>query len=247
MRYSTGLLAAGLLGIAGVAGADGVTATVTASSDYDFRGITQSAKDPALAISVDYAHDSGFYAGIWGSNIDFGGFYNEDLEIDYYAGYGWGSEDGPAWNAFMVYYTYPSTGTVVDSVTANFPEANFGVTYKWLNAKVWYSWDFANSDEDAYYIDTSGTFALPQDFSLVVHAGYSGGDYWASSEYYDYSIGVTKTIGHFNLGLKFIDGSDLDDLDDFDVPPTPGLDHDIFSTDAKAYFSISTTFPWSTE
>ena len=246
MRYSTGLLAAGLLSIAGAACADGVTATVTASSDYDFRGITQNAKDPALAISVDYAHDSGFYAGIWGSPVDFGGCCNEAMELDYYAGYAWGSEDGPAWNAFAVYYTYPSTGSG-EGLDASFPEVNFGVTYKWLNAKLWYSWDFANSDHDAYYIDTSGTFAMPHDFSFVVHAGYSGGDYWSSSEYYDYSVGVTKSLGHFNLALKFIDGSDLSDLDDFDVPPTPGLDHDIFSTDAKAYFSISTTFPWSSK
>ena len=235
MRYSTVLLAAGLLSIAGAACADGVTATATASSDYDFRGITQNAMDPALAISVDYAHDSGFYAGIWGSPVDFGDCCNEDIELDYYAGYGWGSEDGPAWNFFAVYYTYPSTGTG-EGLDASFPEVNFGMTYKWLNAKVWYSWDFANTDEDAYYLDTSGTFALPNDFNFVVHAGYSGGDYWSSDEYFDYSVGFTKSVGHFNLGLKFIDGSDLKALND-----TPD---DVFSSDAKAYLSISTTFPW---
>ena len=247
MRYSTELLAVGLLSIAGAAGADGVTATVTGSSDYDFRGITQNAMDPALAISVDYAHDSGFYAGIWGSPVDFGDCCNEDIELDYYAGYSWGSEDGPTWNAFAVYYTYPSTGTAGGGAfpsDASFPEVNFGVTYKWLNAKLWYSWDFANFDHDAYYVDTSGTFELPQGFSLVVHAGYSGGDYWSSqvsglSEYYDYSIGVTKSVGHFNLGLKFIDGSNLSELNN-----TPS---DVFSSDSKAYFSISTTFPWSSE
>jgi uncharacterized protein (TIGR02001 family) len=66
-------VAAVLLLAAGAAAQAEATATVTATSDYDFRGITQTAQDPALQASVDYAHDSGFYAGAWGSNVDFGG------------------------------------------------------------------------------------------------------------------------------------------------------------------------------
>jgi hypothetical protein len=75
----------------------------------------------------------------------------------------------------------------------------------------------------------------------VVHAGYSGGDFWSSddSEYFDYSIGVTKSLGHFNLALKFVDGSDLEALNN-----TPD---DILSTDSKVVFSVATTFPWSAD
>ena len=57
-------------------------------------------------------------------------------------------------------------------------------------------------------------------------------------------------FGRFDLALKWIDGSDLEDLDDFckDFPgDCSGLDKDTFSTDAKAVFTVSTTFPWSDE
>ncbi|MEJ2521643.1 MAG: TorF family putative porin, partial [Gammaproteobacteria bacterium] len=53
------------------AAAAGVSATVTATTDYVFRGITQSAEDPALQGSLDYEADSGFYVGAWASNVDF--------------------------------------------------------------------------------------------------------------------------------------------------------------------------------
>ena len=29
----------------------------------------------------------------------------------------------------------------------------------------------------------------------------------------DWSVGLTYTLGHFNLGLKYIDGSDLEEAD----------------------------------
>jgi len=53
--------------------------TVTAVSDYDFRGITQSAQDPAIQGSIDWAAESGLYLGAWASNIDFGNEFDADV------------------------------------------------------------------------------------------------------------------------------------------------------------------------
>lgn len=60
---------------------------VGVTSDYRFRGIAQTATDPALQAGVDFAHKSGFYLGAWGSNVswikDFGAS-DGSLEIDLY-------------------------------------------------------------------------------------------------------------------------------------------------------------------
>jgi uncharacterized protein (TIGR02001 family) len=234
MRRILGIGAFLMLGAAGAAQA-GVTGTVTAASDYDFRGISLSAKDPALQASIDYANDSGFYAGIWGSNVDFSGYgLDESVEIDYYLGYTFGPKDGPTYELAFVYYTDPGTNVKID-----YAEPHIGVTYKWFNAKLWYAWDYGNTSQSAEYIEGNGTFALPQDFAVVAHAGYAWGDYWKSfnGEYFDYSIGVTKSFGHFNFALKFIDGSDA------------VYDHssDTYSGDSKVWLSVATTFPWSKE
>ena len=58
---------------------------------------------------------------------------------------------------------------------------------------------------------------LPANFAASAHVGYSDGDYWgnATSATPDWSVGLTYPISHFTLGLKWVDGSDLADLDDF--------------------------------
>src|SRR5262245_17315095 len=80
------LSAAALLALAGTANA-GVSSTITATNDYDFRGITQSAKDFAIQASLDYAHDSGWYIGAWASTIDWGDSFDSDVEVDLYTGF----------------------------------------------------------------------------------------------------------------------------------------------------------------
>ena len=76
--------------------------------------------------------------------------------------------------------------------------------------------------------------------ALTAHIGYSDGDYWDRFDgYIDWSVGVTYTLGNFNLGLKYVDGSDLEDTD--------GTPDDVFSSEARAVFSVSTTFPWGSE
>ncbi len=64
-------LVTGLLALSGVSQAQ-FSSTWTAVSDYDFRGFSQSAKNPALQASADYAFgESGFSMGAWASNVDF--------------------------------------------------------------------------------------------------------------------------------------------------------------------------------
>ena len=46
-----------------------ITANVSLTSDYRYRGISQSNLQPAIQGGFDYAHPSGFYIGNWNSSI----------------------------------------------------------------------------------------------------------------------------------------------------------------------------------
>ncbi|MGH8866219.1 MAG: TorF family putative porin [Burkholderiales bacterium] len=232
MRILT-VMSAVLLLTTGVANAQ-VSGTVTAVSDYDFRGVTQTAGDPALQGSIDYAHSSGWYIGAWTSNVDFGGSYGENMELDLYTGIAGAAENGIGWDVGLIDYTYPGT-----DVDADFFEIYASVSYKMFKGKFWYADDYFNLGESAYYIEGNATVPLPKDFSLLIHAGYSDGDYWSSDAYFDYSVGVSRSLGHFNLALKWIDGSDLEIANN--------APDDVFTSDARVVFSVSTTFPWSSE
>lgn len=240
-----GVLLIGMLGVATATQA-GVSSTWTATSDYDFRGITQSAKDPALQASVDYAHDSGWYVGLWASNVEFGPG-DPNIEVDGYGGFTKTLESGFSYDLGGVYYSYHTD----PNPSLNYYElyAGVGFTAKSgvsIKGKFFYSpdfgGDFTEGDTEAEYLSADLTVPLPSNFSILGHAGYSFGDYWdggsfpPGNEYFDYSVGVGYTAGKFNLALKFIDGSDLKITDG-----TPG---DVFTSESKVVFSVATTFPW---
>jgi uncharacterized protein (TIGR02001 family) len=231
MKLSHGFAALAMLATASVARAD-LTGTVTAVSDYDYRGITQTSQDPALQGSIDWVGESGLYLTAWGSTIDYDDCCDEEVEIDLIGGFRGG--DAVTWDVGFIYYTYPGTEPDFD-----YPEIYAGVGWNGLSGKVYYSNDFANSDESSFYYDLSGSWNLPANFALSAHVGYSDGDAideLYGDSYMDWSVGVTYALDRFTLGLKWVDGSDLEALDG-----TPG---DVFSTEARAIFSVSTTFPW---
>jgi uncharacterized protein (TIGR02001 family) len=242
MRHLRILATVGLLATAGAAQA-GVSATVTAASDYDFRGNSQSAKDPAIQASLDYAADGGWYIGAWASNVDFGEGVDVNYEVDLYTGFSQSYDSGLGWDAGIVYYTYP------DESDFNYFEIYAGITKDWFEGKIWYSDAFGgNAAEDlalatagtdkvsAWYVEGNGTFPLPANFSLQLHLGYSTGDYWDNAfgdDQLDWSAGVGYTLGHFDLVLKWVDT-------DGDVV----IADDAFNNEGRAIFTIATTFPW---
>ena len=88
------------------AGGDGgfdISATATAVSDYRFRGVSSSDRDPAIQGSVDVSWH-GFYAGAWGSSI--ARTADSNVELDLYVGYT--NSAGPLeYDLSVIAYTYP--------------------------------------------------------------------------------------------------------------------------------------------
>lgn len=234
MKLSHALAAIGL-SLAATAAQAEISGTVEAVSDYNWRGVTQTSQDPALQGSIDYAHESGFYVGAWGSNVDFGDCCDEEVEVDVYLGFSGG--EALTWDVGLNYYWYPGADDL------DFPEIYAGLGYEWFSAKLWYSNDFANYDESAIYLEANGEWELPANFGLNAHVGYSDGDgvlaAYGQDNYFDWAVGVSYTIGNFDLGLKYADGSDLETLD--------GTPDDISSSEGVAIFSVSTSFPWGGE
>src|SRR3546814_8491674 len=81
-----------------------ISANVSLTSDYRFRGISLSDKGPAIQGGVDIGHDSGFFVGGWASSIaDTGG---SNVEVDIYGGYG-GTVGGVDYSVTALAYISP--------------------------------------------------------------------------------------------------------------------------------------------
>lgn len=101
---------------------------VGGTSDYVFRGITQTLEDPAIQGGVD-ATCGMFYAGVWASSVDFGGDL-VNAEVDLYAGI------KPTWGPLtfdlgVIYYAYP--GADDPGVEFDYVELKGGVSGTWNN------------------------------------------------------------------------------------------------------------------
>jgi uncharacterized protein (TIGR02001 family) len=224
-------IAGALLAATTAASAAGsLTVTPTIATDYDFRGISQTARDPAFQLGVNYAHESGVYGFLWGSNLDNDSYPGADMELDVGAGFAGGDATKTfAYDVGIVYYTYPGNSDF------NFPEIYGGITKDWFSAKMWYSWDFGGTGNSGFYTEANGTFPLNVwELTALAHIGYSYGNAWSGNQYFDYAVGVSRNFGNFNVSAKYIDGSDL--------PDAPGTN--VFDTRGKFWAAVSTTLPW---
>lgn len=120
------------------------TGTVSFVSDYRFRGISQTMRQPAVQGNLDYSHSDGIYLGVFGSNVDgTAHFYNNtSLEWDFYGG-----NKGKcfrllvpdlAYDIGFIYYDYP--GGRADNrhnVRYNTLEYYIGINYQWFSVKFW--------------------------------------------------------------------------------------------------------------
>ena len=105
----TGLFASSAIALfltAAAAGAQSLSFGVGLTSNYMSRGMTQSNNGVALQPWAEY-ENSGFYAGVWASNVDFGG--PDNVEIDLYGGYRWSTGD-TNFDIGYARYFYDSTG-----------------------------------------------------------------------------------------------------------------------------------------
>ena len=156
-----------------------LTGNVSLSSDYRFRGISQTDKRPAISGGFDVAHSSGFYIGNWNSNIDADFFQGANIEMDFYGGYK-GSIADIGYDLGAIYYYYPGSGRAGQTKVKN-TELYVGASYGPVSAKFYYPLsDFFNAEQifgggnagGSYYVDLSGAYDLGGGFGVNAHVGY---------------------------------------------------------------------------
>ena len=159
-----------------------VSANVAFSSDYIWRGMTQS-DGPAMSGGFDYASDGGFYAGIWGSNVNFND--GAGSELDYYFGYS--NEMGAlGFDISYVAFDYPKNETGLD-----FEEIVLGLSMGDLGVTFALGQDGApDYTEIAYGIGDFGvSYGQYDDYgdNLAISYSFDCGSYGCMVGYYDFS------------------------------------------------------------
>jgi uncharacterized protein (TIGR02001 family) len=175
-----------------------ITSNVALVSDYQWRSVTQSDKDWTIQGGFDLTASNGFYAGVWGSGVDFDDEPEDtNLEIDLYGGYRF-EAGGLGFDLGLVSYAYPDAGTA----DLNFYEV-YGKVSKSLEGGLSLggslNWD---PDNQTTYID--GTAGLALNDALSLSGGY-GAYIEGYGEYSGWNLGGTYTVSGVALGLRYYD------------------------------------------
>jgi uncharacterized protein (TIGR02001 family) len=199
----------------------GISANVAATSNYVWRGMTQSDDSPAIQGGFDLEY-KGFYVGTWGSSVQFGDTTTA-MEADLYAGYSGGIDDF-SYDVGYVQFMYPGSADEL-----NFGEAYIGLGYDFkvlsVGAKYYFGIDTNDVDvagaewEPADSMEASVSVPLPAEITFDGLYGQYGkdGDDNGVGKYY--SVGLSKSFGKFDFtvaytGMDFFDAA-ADDQNHF--------------------------------
>ena len=200
------------------------TGNLAVVSDYRFRGISQSFRQPAVQGGFDYSHSSGFYVGNWDSSVS-GLSYpgGAGIEMDFYGGYKFEPVKDVTLDVGALYYYYP--GALVAATTKKFNngEIYLSGTYKWVSAKYSYGvtdyFGLSSTTAAGYafsplpangnsrgsgYLDLNGNIEVAEKTTLTVHVGHQYVRHYGALSYTDYKVGVAKEFSFATVGLAFI-------------------------------------------
>lgn len=201
-------IVAGLASLAAPASAQtevDVAFNVGVVSDYVFRGASQTDEEPALQGGVDITAGS-FYAGVWGSNVDF--FDDTDAEIDFYGGFR-GEAGGFALDGGVIFYAYVNEPNFADYNYTEFKlAASRAIGPASIGAAVYYSPDFFGIDESATYYELNGGFAPVEKLTISGAVGQQTLD--VTDDYVTWNVGATYALlDHVVIDVRYHD-TDVD-------------------------------------
>jgi len=179
-----------------------VNTEVALTTDYRFRGISQTDEDPAVQGGMTLGHKSGVYAGVWASSMQSG------AELDYFAGFNF---DLAAVSVGAEYRMYDYTGDY--AVDPDYEEVSVTASAMGATVGVIYSDDYSGSG--AEYFRYGAAYNLPVGpLVLHAHAGLNDFDapYFVDGEdqYVDYEVAASMNlVDNVSVKVSWV-GTDLD-------------------------------------
>ncbi|MDO8907811.1 MAG: TorF family putative porin [Pseudohongiella sp.] len=169
-----------------------ISANVNLINDYKFRGISQTDRNRAVQGGFDYNHESGAYAGVWASTIEFA----DNIEMNYYAGFTGSLTNTVGYDVGVLVFEYPGL-SALDTV-----EVYGALDYAGFTGKVSYTDSYFGTRGHAYYWELGHSAELAQNLTLDLHVGLTDAQrdlFGNKNDYLDYGL----TLGTAVFGLDF--------------------------------------------
>jgi uncharacterized protein (TIGR02001 family) len=194
---------------AGTVAAGEVHGYLTGVTDYVFRGVSQSDEQPSIQAGIDYAHSSGFFAGLFVAGID----YPEtpfradsgNVEFDAYLGYRRPAGRNLAWEVGLYRYAFPDS----EAEDKDYNELGLNLYVRdTARLGATYSDDARTGGASAWTAEIELRHPLGRRFQV---SGLLGRYAFARSDWEDYlywDVGVSATRGSWTFDLRYFGTSE---------------------------------------
>ena len=212
------LLAAGTAPAAAqiaLGGGFNISGNATATSDYRFRGISQTNGDPALQGTITLDHSSGLYGGVFASSLS-DNLRPGEIEVDGFVGYTREIASGTDIDVGVQFYGFPNNVSLTDASYFE-PYASVSHTLGPVTAEVGaaYAWEQAGlAFNDSLYVYGDLRGGIPfTPVTVTGRVGYTSGPgrFSPFADYMDWRVGAQYKRGPFTLSLEYVD-TDLPEL-----------------------------------
>lgn len=197
----------------------GAHGTISATSNYVWRGISLTNNNPALQADLYYIFNNGIYLGGWLSNVtlDPTNSSTPTLETALTIGYSGSFTDNLDYAIGIARYIYPG------QPDSDYNEGFVALNYRILSAAVYYSNDVFASGGNGTYFDLGFNYSIPSKyifnisgFGIFGNIGYYKLDPVAGNSYANYNIGIVKKFGRVSIALTWTDTDGKAELDPLD-------------------------------
>jgi uncharacterized protein (TIGR02001 family) len=213
------------------------------TTNYIFRGISQSAGQSAVSAGLDYDLGSvvpGLSVGTWASSIDFGHPFGEDtpMELDLYGSYTGNITDMFQYSVGVITYNYPNAP---HGVNYNWQEYWGGLSYNFgpfaVSGKLFYSPDYINLSNSEIYYTGGVTVPIASWLALSANVGRTELDHSVTpliKSYTDWNVSLAATFDAYTVTVGYA-ATDLDGV--YKVTSGP------FETDDQFWVSVGFKLP----
>lgn len=194
--FGSAVLAAAALAAPAAQAVD-FSGSATLTSDYVFRGISQTQGGAAPQLGARLSFDSGFYGALWGSSVDYGDVVGSDAEVDLVAG--WNRTFAERWNLDLnlTRFTYPGTRA---PLTLDYNEV---ITTLTLDQRWWamlgWSENVLASGERGIYVEFGARFPVSDRFRFETVAAHYDLDQAYGDSYSRAQVSAIYTLGSVDL------------------------------------------------
>ena len=242
-----------------------ISGAATLTSDYRFRGVSQSDEGMAVQGGLTISHESGLYAGAWGSNLSgWGTFGGANMELDLYAGFKFGVGEGTL-DTGVTWFMYPSGADTTDfaelyaklSGSVGGLGLTGGVAYAPSQEALGNAFPVGaapdpGDKEDNLYLFADAVYGIPDTpLSLKAHLGYSDGNpglgpngtsIAPTGTYFDWLIGADLVpVSGLTLSVAYVD-TDISEADANRIRPNFATLAGNSISDGTIVFSVTASF-----